>query len=91
MNRRHKAAQHVQRASVNLYTLLYFRERAVEEDAYILSLKPESLSVLVPRFGVEGSISIASMGWNTEDLMLSPDQCTMTLTQESSKVRLREF
>ena len=60
LNRRHKAAQYVQRASVSLYTLLYFKDRPSVELAYILSINKEEdrLLVLAPKFGVEATISL---------------------------------
>jgi exosome complex exonuclease DIS3/RRP44 len=56
MNRRHRAAQYVQRASVNLHTLLYFKNRPSEEPAYVLSVNEEQFVVLIPKFGIEGVI-----------------------------------
>jgi exosome complex exonuclease DIS3/RRP44 len=58
MNRRHKAAQHASRASVSLHTLVYFKNRASTEDAYVLSVASEEIIVLVPKFGIEGSVSL---------------------------------
>ena len=55
MNRRHRAAQYAQRASVNINTISYFRQRpAQQEAAYVLAVKEDSFTVLVPRFGIEG-------------------------------------
>jgi exoribonuclease R len=59
MNRRHRAAQHIQRASVNLYTLLYFKTRPCTETAYVSSVKAAVFTVLIPRFGIEGVIDAA--------------------------------
>lgn len=56
MNRRHRAAQHAQRASVNLNTLIYFKNRPSIEVAYVLSVAQDKIVVIVPRFGIEGSL-----------------------------------
>jgi len=57
MNRRHRAAQYAQRASVSLHTLIYFHSRPIsKETAYVLSVTEDRCTVLVPRFGIEGSI-----------------------------------
>jgi hypothetical protein len=56
MNRRHRAAQHAQRASVNLNTLIYFKNRPSVEVAYVLSVAQDKIVVIVPRFGIEGSL-----------------------------------
>lgn len=58
MNRRHRAAQYAQRGSVNLHTINYFRQRpSQQEAAYVLSVKEDSFTVLVPRFGIEGNLN----------------------------------
>lgn len=57
MNRRHRAAQYVSRASVNNHTLLYFHDNPSVEVAYVLFINKEKFSFLIPRFGIEGSIS----------------------------------
>ena len=56
MNRRHKAAQHVQRASVALHTLMYFKDKPSVETGYVLSVTATNFSVLIPRLGVENSL-----------------------------------
>jgi exosome complex exonuclease DIS3/RRP44 len=56
MNRRHRAAQHVQRASVQLHTLVYFAARPSVEEAYVLGISAHKFTVMIPRFGIEGSI-----------------------------------
>lgn len=61
LNRRHKAAQHVQRASVQLYTLLYFKKNPSVETAYVLAVEEDKILVLAPRFGVEAAMSVQSL------------------------------
>lgn len=56
MNRRHRAAQYAQRGSVSMNTLTYFRTRPSQEAAYVLSVKDDSFTVLVPRFGIESTL-----------------------------------
>lgn len=58
MNRRHRAAQLAGRSSVALHTQLFFKEKSTEEKAYVLSVKADAVSVLVPRFGIEGVVPI---------------------------------
>jgi len=58
MNRRHRAAHYVSRASVSNHTLLYFTDHPSIEIAYILAITEDRFSVLVPRFGIEGSIQL---------------------------------
>ena len=56
MNYRHKMAQYAGRASVELHTQLFFRNRQVDEEAYVLAIKKNALQVLIPRYGLEGSL-----------------------------------
>ena len=64
MNRRHRAAQLAGRASVQLHTLIYFAsDSSKEEDAYVLDVETADksdpvLSVIVPRYGIEGRIKL---------------------------------
>ncbi|CAM9132050.1 unnamed protein product, partial [Heterosigma akashiwo] len=58
MNRRHRAAQMAGRASVQLHTLVYFKDRPQRQKAYILGVRPDGVSVLVPRFGIEGTLKL---------------------------------
>jgi S1 domain len=45
------------RASVALHTVMYFKSKPTEEYAYVLSVGKGKLTVLVPRFGIEGTVS----------------------------------
>ncbi|CAM9495162.1 unnamed protein product [Ectocarpus sp. 12 AP-2014] len=58
MNRRHRSAQLAGRASVGLHTEMYFANNPTEEDAFVLSVDKTKLSVIVPRFGIEGTIEL---------------------------------
>jgi exosome complex exonuclease DIS3/RRP44 len=72
MNRRHRAAQLAGRASVQLHTLIFFAGGedeeegggAKEEDAYVLDIDASaksqpSLTVMVPRYGIEGKVRLS--------------------------------
>lgn len=54
---------------MGLHTEMYFANNPTEEDAFVLSVQKSSLSVIVPRFGIEGTVRgmlIALMVWNLE-------------------------
>jgi exosome complex exonuclease DIS3/RRP44 len=53
MNRRHRAAQYAQRASVQLYTNIFFTDKVVVEDGYIININSSGISVIVPKYGIE--------------------------------------
>jgi exosome complex exonuclease DIS3/RRP44 len=61
MNRRHRAAQYAQRASVNMHTILFFMNNSCREAAYVLSVNRDRVSVLVPRFGIEACILLEAL------------------------------
>lgn len=61
MNRRHRAAQHIQRASCGLHTILYFRNRPSVEPAYVLSVLPDRIVIIVPKFGIESTLLVGDI------------------------------
>lgn len=71
MNRRHLMAQQAGRASVDLYTRIFFRDRPVEVDAYVMAVRGKGVEVIVPQFGIEGPIQLneevrgRNGGWQT--------------------------
>lgn len=42
---------------MGLHTEMYFANNPAEEDAFVLSVDKTKLSVIVPRFGIEGTVS----------------------------------
>jgi exosome complex exonuclease DIS3/RRP44 len=56
MNYRHKNAQYAGRASVDLHTSLFFKNKQVNEEAYVLAVKKNALQVLIPLYGLEGTL-----------------------------------
>ena len=55
-------AQHAGRASVGLHTLIFFRGRDEEEDAYVIKVRENGVVVLVPRYGIEGIVYVCAAG-----------------------------
>lgn len=49
-------AQYAGRASVNLNTHLFFRGLTQQEEGYILFVRKNALQILIPKFGLEGTI-----------------------------------
>jgi exosome complex exonuclease DIS3/RRP44 len=56
LNVRHKNAQLAGRASVDLHTLIFFREKEVVADARVTRVKRNAVIVFVPKFGLEGGV-----------------------------------
>jgi exosome complex exonuclease DIS3/RRP44 len=58
INHRHRMAQLVSRASSELFTLIFFKDKRIEEDALIVSVKQNGIRVIVPRYGIEHGITL---------------------------------
>ena len=95
MNRRHKAAQHASRASTNLHTVLYFRGRPTDEDAYVVNVASDRVVLLVPKFGLEGTVILDDLAKHlgaeltfdaVRQVLSASDTVSLTVLQ---KVRVR--
>ncbi|XP_067651291.1 exosome complex exonuclease RRP44-like [Haliotis asinina] len=60
LNFRHKMAQYAGRASVNLHTHLFFKKRVEDEEGYVLFVRKNALQVLIPKYGLEGTLFLKS-------------------------------
>lgn len=58
MNRKHRAAQHAQRASVMFYMNMFFRGKKVLEEAYVLTIDLNTIRVMIPKYGLENNLLI---------------------------------
>ncbi|KAF5909272.1 exosome complex exonuclease RRP44, partial [Clarias magur] len=57
LNYRHKMAQYAQRASVAFNTQLFFKNKGVlNEEGFILFVRKNAIIVLIPKFGLEGTV-----------------------------------
>ncbi|XP_014350359.1 exosome complex exonuclease RRP44 [Latimeria chalumnae] len=60
LNYRHKMAQYAQRASVAFHTQLFFKAKQIaDEEGYILFVRKNAIVVLIPKFGLEGTVFFA--------------------------------
>eukprot|EP00124_Ichthyophonus_hoferi_P005291 Ihof_evm1s731 gene=Ihof_evmTU1s731 len=81
LNYRHRMAQFAGRASVELYTHLYFKNKVVDEDAYVIRVRDNALIVLVPKYGIEGTIFLEDkVGSGTSALSYNDDEQSLTIT-----------
>lgn len=72
LNYRHRMAQYASRASIALNIHLFFREKVKDEEGYILFVRKNALQVLVPKYGLEGTVYLNKTGsvtftYNRED------------------------
>ncbi|XP_072114895.1 exosome complex exonuclease RRP44 [Mobula birostris] len=103
LNYRHKMAQYSQRASVAFHTQLFFKNKGiVDEVGYILFVKKNAIVVLIPKFGLEGTVFFEEKGKQTpkiyyneeipsltveETLFKMFDQVTVTITVDASNIQ----
>ncbi|XP_055345726.1 exosome complex exonuclease RRP44-like [Paramacrobiotus metropolitanus] len=66
INYRHRMAQYAGRASVALHTQLFFRNRLVDEEAYVLFIRKNAVQVLVPKYGMEGTVMLTDKSGNVQ-------------------------
>ncbi|XP_020278161.1 exosome complex exonuclease RRP44 [Pseudomyrmex gracilis] len=72
LNYRNRMAQYAGRASVALHTHLYFRDKVQDEEGYILFVRKNALQILIPKYGLEGTLylnptSSITFTYNSED------------------------
>ncbi|XP_076244346.1 exosome complex exonuclease RRP44-like protein Dis3 [Calliopsis andreniformis] len=74
LNYRNRMAQYAGRASVAFNVHLFFREKVQDEEGYILFVRKNALQVLIPKYGLEGTLylnnnkkSSATFTYNAED------------------------
>ncbi|NWW76716.1 RRP44 exonuclease, partial [Climacteris rufus] len=75
LNYRHKMAQYAQRASVAFHTQLFFKTKGVvNEDAYILFVRKNAIVVLIPKYGLEGTVFFEEKDKPTPKLEYNNDE-----------------
>ncbi|CAI9110453.1 OLC1v1010476C1 [Oldenlandia corymbosa var. corymbosa] len=62
LNYRHRNAQMASRASVELHTLIYFRNRPTDTEARIVKIRSNGFIVFVPKYGIEGPVCLSKEG-----------------------------
>jgi len=79
LNFRHKMAQYAGRASVNLHTHLFFKKRIQDEEGYVLFVRKNALQVLIPKYGLEGTVFLNDDHKKTSSVFVySEEECTQT-------------
>jgi len=97
MNRRHRSAQLAGRASVQLHTLIFFSgDGAKEEDAYVLDVETSeasdpSFTVIVPRYGIEGRVSLPHISADDPNLERDAEKHRLTYNLGKRSVSVQVF
>eukprot|EP00038_Savillea_parva_P009841 m.186189 g.186189 ORF g.186189 m.186189 type:complete len:1044 (+) comp16690_c0_seq1:60-3191(+) len=79
INFRHTMAQRASRASNDLYCHILFTGKVVDEEGYVLRTRRNAVTVLVPRYGIEGNVYFAEPG-KESDVQAKYDEETLHLT-----------
>ncbi|CAG5119545.1 unnamed protein product, partial [Candidula unifasciata] len=87
LNFRHKMAQYAGRASVNLHTHLFFKNRIQDEEGHILFVRKNAIQVLITKYGLEGTIFLTSDSQKTSTFVYNEE----TDTQTAGDVTLHVF
>ncbi|KAH9505754.1 exosome catalytic subunit dis3 [Bulinus truncatus] len=88
LNYRHKMAQYAGRASVNLHTHLFFKTRIQDEEGYVLFVRKNALQILIPKYGLEGTVFLNDEGQKTSSLFIYDEEMN---TQTAGQVTIHVF
>lgn len=85
LNFRHKMAQYAARDSIDLHCQLFFQgNAATEEEAFVLFVRKNALQVLIPKYGLEGTLFMdkqneSAVTFNQEEPSLTVGDVTYRL------------
>lgn len=84
LNYRHKMAQYAQRASVAFHTQLFFKTRGVlNEEGFVLFVRKNAIIVLIPKFGLEGTVFFENKDKTGPNLVYNEEGPTLTVLQHT--------
>uniref|UniRef100_A0A8C5SEZ9 Protein DIS3 homolog n=1 Tax=Laticauda laticaudata TaxID=8630 RepID=A0A8C5SEZ9_LATLA len=80
LNFRHKMAQYAQRASIAFHTQLFFKNKGeVSEEAYLLFVRKNAIVVLIPKYGLEGTVFFEEKAKANERLVFNDEIPSLTV------------
>ncbi|XP_061915270.1 exosome complex exonuclease RRP44 isoform X2 [Entelurus aequoreus] len=84
LNYRHKMSQYAQRASVAFHTQLFFKTRGIlSEDGFVLMLRKNAIIVLIPKFGLEGTVFFEGKDKRGPSLVFDAEAPSLTVEQHT--------
>ncbi|XP_055786427.1 exosome complex exonuclease RRP44-like [Salvelinus fontinalis] len=84
LNYRHKMAQYAQRASVAFHTQLFFKSRGIlNEEGFILFVRKNAIIVLIPKFGLEGTVFFENKDKPSPKLVFNEEAPSLTVEGHS--------
>ncbi|KAI8840365.1 hypothetical protein BJ741DRAFT_641874 [Chytriomyces cf. hyalinus JEL632] len=94
LNFRHRNAQQASRSSVELFTNLFFKNKVIQEEGFVIRVMKNGFSVIIPRFGIEGIVHSQAAGpkGSTDSAqLLTHDAVANTLTCPTTGAQIRIF
>lgn len=84
LNYRHKMAQYAQRSSVAFHTQLFFKSRGIlNEEGFVLFVRKNAIIVLIPKFGLEGTVFFDSKDKAGPNLVFDEEGPTLAVEQHT--------
>ncbi|XP_056252232.1 exosome complex exonuclease RRP44 [Seriola aureovittata] len=84
LNYRHKMAQYAQRASVAFHTQLFFKSRGIlNEEGFVLFVRKNAIIVLIPKFGLEGTVFFDTKDKTVPNLVFDEEGPTLNIEQHT--------
>uniref|UniRef100_A0A672GXR6 Exosome complex exonuclease RRP44 n=1 Tax=Salarias fasciatus TaxID=181472 RepID=A0A672GXR6_SALFA len=84
LNYRHKMAQYAQRSSVAFHTQLFFKSRGIlNEEGFVLFVRKNAIIVLIPKFGLEGTVFFDSKDKTAPNIVFDEEGPTLTVEQHT--------
>uniref|UniRef100_A0A1A7Y0C5 Exosome complex exonuclease RRP44 n=1 Tax=Iconisemion striatum TaxID=60296 RepID=A0A1A7Y0C5_9TELE len=84
LNYRHKMAQYAQRASVAFHTQLFFKSRGIlNEEGFVLFVRKNAIIVLIPKFGLEGTVFFDTKDKVSPSLVFDDEGPTLKVEQHT--------
>ncbi|XP_063347449.1 exosome complex exonuclease RRP44 [Pelmatolapia mariae] len=82
LNYRHKMSQYAQRASVAFHTQLFFKSRGIlNEEGFVLFVRKNAIIVLIPKFGLEGTVFFDSKDKVSPNIVFEEEGATLSVEQ----------
>lgn len=87
LNYRHKMSQYAQRASVAFHTQLFFKNRGIlNEEGFVLFVRKNAIIVLIPKFGLEGTVFFDVKDKVAPSLVFDEEGPTLTVEQHTFRI-----
>ncbi|XP_034754095.1 exosome complex exonuclease RRP44 [Etheostoma cragini] len=87
LNYRHKMSQYAQRASVAFHTQLFFKSRGIlNEEGFVLFVRKNAIIVLIPKFGLEGTVFFDAKDKAGPKLVFDEEGPTLNVEQHTFRI-----